>query len=66
MIVEALEQFKKYLYRKNFLLRMAHAVLAQLMKLTNLEEQLTRWLEHLQKYILKVQHRLHSNPNNLS
>lgn len=45
-----MEDFYKYLYGHDFLLKTDHAVLKWLMQFRNPEGQITKWIERLQEY----------------
>jgi len=68
-IVKTLEHFHKYLYGQPFLLRTDHASLTWLLNFKNPEGQVARWIERLQEYQFKMEHRkgrLHNNADALS
>lgn len=56
-VVLALWQFRPYLHGSRFLLCTVHASLTWLMNFKNPEGQVARWLEALQRYDFKIQHR---------
>ena len=56
-ILKAVRRFHPYLYGRPFTLRTDHAALRWLLKLCCSEGQIARWLEELQQYNFKVEHR---------
>ncbi|UYV64981.1 K02A2.6-like [Cordylochernes scorpioides] len=56
-IVKSIEHFHLYLYGQGFILRSDHAYLQWLLNLKNPEAQLARWIQRLQEYQVKIQHR---------
>jgi RNase H-like domain found in reverse transcriptase/Reverse transcriptase (RNA-dependent DNA polymerase)/Integrase zinc binding domain/Integrase core domain/gag-polyprotein putative aspartyl protease len=68
-IVKTIEQFHKYLYGQEFLIRTDHASLKWLLQFKNLEGQLARWMVRLQEYNFQIEHRsgrTHLNADGLS
>lgn len=68
-IVKTLEHFHKYLYGQPFLLRTDHASLTWILDFKNPEGQVARWIERLQEYQFKIEHRrgqMHGNADALS
>lgn len=68
-IVKSVDHFHKYLYGRRFLIRTDHAALKWLLQLKNPEGQVARWIEKLQQYDLKIEHRpgkSHGNADALS
>ncbi len=56
-IIKAVRRFHPYLYGRSFLLRTDHAALRWLLNFRCSEGQTARWLEELQQYDFKVEHR---------
>ncbi|UYV82442.1 K02A2.6-like, partial [Cordylochernes scorpioides] len=68
-IVKSIEHFHHYLYGQEFILRSDHASLQWLLNFKNPEGQLARWIQRLQEYQVKIQHRpgkRHQNADALS
>ena len=68
-VVKAVKHFHPYLYGRSFTLRTDHAALQWLFSFRFPEGQIARWLERLQQYDFRVQHRagkLHNNADTLS
>ncbi|UYV78634.1 K02A2.6-like, partial [Cordylochernes scorpioides] len=68
-IVKSIEHFHHYLYGQEFILRSDHASLQWLLNFKNPEGQLARWIQRLQEYQVKIQHRpvkCHQNADALS
>ncbi|UYV74968.1 hypothetical protein LAZ67_12001925, partial [Cordylochernes scorpioides] len=68
-IVKSIEHFHHYLYGQEFILRSDHASLQWLLNFKKLEGQLARWIQRLQEYQVKIQHRpgkRHQNADALS
>ncbi|KAK2578589.1 hypothetical protein KPH14_000923 [Odynerus spinipes] len=68
-IVKSIEHFHHYLYGRSFTVRTDHAALRWLLSFKKLEGQIARWIERLQGYDFKIEHRpgrIHSNANALS
>ncbi|XP_063215566.1 retrovirus-related Pol polyprotein from transposon 412 isoform X1 [Bacillus rossius redtenbacheri] len=68
-LVKSFRHFHKYLYGRRFLLRTDHAALKWLLQFKNPEGQLARWIEQIQQYDCKIEHRkgrIHSNADALS
>lgn len=63
-IVKSVDHFHKYLYGREFLIRTDHAALSWLLRLKNPEGQVARWMERLQQYDFKIQHRPGRHHNN--
>jgi hypothetical protein len=67
--VSTMEHFHKYLYGQEFHLRTDHSLLTWLMSFKNLEGQTARWIQRLQEYNFKSEHRQgwkHNNADALS
>lgn len=68
-VVKSVEHFYKYLYGRRFLIRTDHAALKWLLQFKNPEGQVARWIERLQEYDFKIEHRAgtsHRNADALS
>ena len=68
-VLECVKHFHKYLYGQHFLLRTDHAALQWLLQFKNPEGQLARWIERLQSYDFRIEHRKggkHGNADALS
>lgn len=68
-VVKTLQHFNKYLIGRQFLLRTDHAALKWLLQFKNPEGQVARWIEQLQEYDFKTEHRsgkTHGNADALS
>ena len=68
-IVKAVDHFHKYLYGQEFIIRTDHSALRWLLNMKQPEGQVARWMEKLQQYNFKIQHRpgrLHNNADALS
>ncbi|KAK2577752.1 hypothetical protein KPH14_011855, partial [Odynerus spinipes] len=68
-IVKSIEHFQYYLYRRSFTVRTDHAALRWLLSFKKPEGQIARWIERLQGYDFKIEHRpgrIHSNADALS
>ncbi|UYV81786.1 K02A2.6-like [Cordylochernes scorpioides] len=68
-IGKSIEHFHHYLYGQKFILRSDHASLQWLLNFKNPEGQLARWIQRLQEYQVKIQHRpgkRHQNADALS
>ncbi|UYV61916.1 K02A2.6-like [Cordylochernes scorpioides] len=68
-IFKSIEHFHHYLYGQEFILRSDHASLQWLLNFKNPEGQLARWIQRLQEYQVKIQHRpgkRHQNAHALS
>ena len=68
-IVKSVNQFHKYLYGQHFKIRTDHAALKWLLQLKTPEGQLARWIERLQQYDFRIEHRpgkSHKNADALS
>ncbi|KAK3086868.1 hypothetical protein FSP39_024642 [Pinctada imbricata] len=68
-IILAIKHFHHYLYGKHFTVRTDHGALNWLMKFRNPEGQMARWLEQLQAYDFRIEHRpgkSHGNADGLS
>lgn len=68
-VVDSVKHFHKYLYGQEFLLRTDHAALKWLMQFKEPEGQVARWIERLQTYTFKTEHRrglLHNNADGMS
>lgn len=68
-VVSSIKHFHHYLYGKNFLVRTDHGALTWLLNFKNPEGQVARWLEVLQTYNFKIEHRpgkQHGNSDGLS
>ena len=68
-VVEAIKHFHKYLYGQEFSLRTDHSALQWLLHFKDPEGQIARWLERLQSYDFKIEHRkgrIHGNADALS
>ena len=68
-MVKAIRHFHVYLYGKEFLLRTDHSALRWLLNFRHPEGQVARWIESLQQYNFKVEHRpgsKHGNADALS
>ncbi|UYV79411.1 K02A2.6-like [Cordylochernes scorpioides] len=68
-VVKSIEHFHHYLYGQEFILRSDHASLQWLLNFKNPEGQLARWIQRLQEYQVKIQHRpgkRHQNADALS
>jgi predicted aspartyl protease len=69
VMVNAVGHFHKYLYGQHFKIRTDHAALKWLVNLKYPEGQAARWLERLQQYDFKIEHRAgksHQNADALS
>ncbi|GBL82576.1 Retrovirus-related Pol polyprotein from transposon 297, partial [Araneus ventricosus] len=69
VIVKSIEHFHHYLYGRKFLLRTDHASLRWLLNFKEPEGQIARWIQRLQEYDFKIQHRKgtsHGNADALS
>lgn len=67
--VKAVKHFHPYLYGRSFTLRTDHAALRWLLSFRHPEGQIARWLERLQQYDFRVEHRpglTHGNADALS
>lgn len=67
--MSSIKHFHHYLYGKDFLVRTDHGALTWLLKLQNPEGQVARWVEVLQTYNFKIEHRpakQHGNIDGLS
>lgn len=56
-VVKSVKHFYKYVYGREFLLRTDHAALKWLLSFKKSEGQVARWIERLQKYTFKIEHR---------
>ena len=68
-VVKAVKHFHPYLYGRSFILRTDHAALRWLLSFRLPEGQIARWLERLQQYDFRVEHRpghRHGNADALS
>ena len=68
-VVSSIKHFHHYLYGKDFLVRTDHGALTWLLSFKNPEGQVARWLEVLQTYNFKIEHRpgkQHGNSDGLS
>ena len=68
-IVSAVKHFHHYLYGTHFLIRTDHGALTWLLNFKNPEGQVARWIEVLQTYDFKIEHRpgkQHGNSDGLS
>ena len=68
-IVDSVKHFHHYLYGSKCLVRTDHGSLSWLMRFSNLESQLARWLETLSLYDITIRYRpgrLNSNADTLS
>ncbi|GBN26385.1 Retrovirus-related Pol polyprotein from transposon 297 [Araneus ventricosus] len=68
-IVKSIEHFHHYLYGRKFLLQTDHASLRWLLNFREPEGQIARWIQRLQEYDFKIQHRKgtsHGNADALS
>ncbi|GBM92433.1 Retrovirus-related Pol polyprotein from transposon 297 [Araneus ventricosus] len=68
-IVKSIENFHHYFYEPEFLLRTDHASLRWLLNFRESEGQIARWIQRLQEYDFKIQHRKgtsHENADALS
>jgi hypothetical protein len=63
-IVKTLEHFHKYLYGQQFHLRTDTSALTWLLSFKNLEGQMARWIQRLQEYNFKSEHRQGRKHNN--
>lgn len=67
--MSSIKHFHHYLYGKDFLVRTDHGALTWLLSFKNPEGQVARWLEVLQTYNFKIEHRpgkQHGNSDGLS
>jgi len=67
--VSAVKHFHPYLYGRHFTVRTDHAALCWLLSFRHPEGQIARWLQRLQEYDFKVEHRAglsHRNADALS
>lgn len=68
-VVSCVKSFHKYLYGQEFLLRTDHAALTWLLQFRDPEGQTARWIERLQSYNFRIEHRkgaAHGNADALS
>lgn len=68
-VVKSVEHFYQYLYGRKFLIRTDHSALKWLMQFKNPEGQIARWIERLQEYDFRIEHRAgvsHRNADSLS
>jgi hypothetical protein len=68
-VVKSLAHFHPYLYGRNFVVRTDHSSLRWLVNFKYAEGQLARWLQKIQQYDLKLEHRAgkyHLNADALS
>ena len=63
-VVKAVKHFHPYLYGRSFVLRTDHAALRWLFSFRLPEGQIARWLEHLQQYDFRIEHRPGRNHGN--
>ena len=62
-VVKAVKHFHPYLYGRSFVLRTDHAALRWLFSFRLPEGQIARWLEHLQQYDFRIEHRPGKDPS---
>lgn len=68
-LVRSVQHFHHHLYGKRFTIRTDHAALKWLLSFRNPEGQVARWIECLQQYDFKIEHRAgakHGNADALS
>ena len=68
-VMKCIKHYHKYLYGQHFLLWTDHSALRWLLSFKNPEGQLARWIERLQTYDFKIEHRRgikHRNADALS
>jgi hypothetical protein len=68
-VVKATNHFHPYLYGNQFVIRTDHAALQWLLSFKNPEGQMARWLQKLQQYNFRIEHRSgqqHGNADALS
>ena len=68
-VVRAVKQFRPYLYGRTFRLRTDHESLTWMVKLKDPRGQVARWIEELQEFDYKLEHRRgtsHGNADGLS
>ena len=63
-VVKAVKHFHPYLYGRSFVLRTDHAALRWLFSFRLPEGQIACWLEHLQQYDFRIEHRPGRNHGN--
>ena len=68
-VVNAVQHFHPYLYSRHFTVRSDHAALRWLLNFRHPEGQIARWLQRLQEYDFRIEHRAglkHGNADALS